>query len=99
MTDPELDPAKLRSKPMTTRATRSGLTVESVANDRDRPIGQRIAILRAWRDEIDKAERRLLMQLGCDIAKDLFARGIKPTGRPLGETFAGMDALPPRIEE
>lgn len=71
-----------------------GLVPIAIAQDHDRPIGERLAILRAWREQIEREERRLLMQLGCDVAKDLFARGIEPTGRPLGETLRELDAVP-----
>ena len=54
----------------------SALSPIAIAEDHDRPIGERLAILRAWREQIEKEERRLLMQLGCDTAKYLFAQGV-----------------------
>lgn len=71
--------------------------IESIRHDSETPVGHRLVALRDIRDALDKAERFLSIQLGIDLAKDLFARGVQPTGRPLGETFREMDAAAARI--
>jgi hypothetical protein len=57
----------------------------------DLPIGTRLVYLREIVDAAQKAERQLLMQVGCDLAKHMLALGINPTGRPVGETLKTLD--------
>ena len=74
------------------------MIVNGILND-DMPIGTKFAAIRHMKECAEQAERRLLMQLGVDAAKYLFAKGIQPTDRPISETFAEMDAREDTSEE
>jgi hypothetical protein len=54
---------------------------------KERPLGDKLRVLRLWREQIERAECLLTMQLGVDAAKYLFAAGVQPTGGTVAEAF------------
>lgn len=56
--------------------------------DTDLPIGRRLELVRGIIANAQKAERKLLLQLGVDFAKHLAAEGVQPTGRPVSEVLS-----------
>lgn len=61
--------------------------LDDLATDGEAPLGQRLEAVRHIKAAAEHAERRLLMQLGVDLAKHLFAAGVSPLGLPIGDVL------------
>jgi hypothetical protein len=62
--------------------------IERIAADPDIPVGRKIETLDAIVKAADAARRRMLMQIGADLAKYMAANGHIPDGRTVGEHLA-----------
>lgn len=67
-------------------------SIKRIGTDTTLSLGNRLQAIRHIKAAADEMERQLVLQLGADLAKHLFAAGIKPQGRPVGEILRGIDA-------